>query len=109
MTVRTAPVRAVIAQLRYGRPHRATAEDRATWWASVHNQEMGANEELHRLIDMLPEADWPIASRFLHFLAEGGGDEPLSDEDWAAVREGEAEIARGEFVTLAELKRELDS
>jgi hypothetical protein len=68
---------------------------------------MGANEELHNLVDMLPESDWPLASRFLHFLAEGGGDPPLSDEDWAAVREGEAEIARGEFVTLDDMKREL--
>src|SRR5580692_1607866 len=86
------------------------------WWRnaiwlearpSVYNQEMGANEELHRLLDMLPEAERPLASRFLHFLVESGGDPPLSDEDWAAVREGEAEIARGEFVTLADLKHEL--
>jgi len=68
---------------------------------------MGANEELHRLVDMVPEADWPLASRFLHFLAEGGGDPPLSEADWAAIREGETEIARGEFVTLDDLKIEL--
>jgi hypothetical protein len=74
----------------------------------VYNQEMAANEELHRLVDMLPEAERPLASRFLHFLVESGGDAPLSDEDWAAVHEGEAEIARGEFVTLADLKHELD-
>ena len=67
---------------------------------------MSANEELHFLVDMLPEADWPLASRFLHFLTEGGGDPPLSDADWAAVREGDTEIARGEFVTLEELKGE---
>ena len=68
---------------------------------------MEANEELHRLVDMVPEADWPLASRFLHFLSEGGGDPPLSNEDWAAIREGDAEIARGEFVTLDDLKLEL--
>ena len=34
-------------------------------------------------------------------------DEPLSDEDWAAIREGKAAIARGEFVTLEELKKDL--
>lgn len=68
---------------------------------------MGANQELHTLIDMLPEADWPIASRFLHFLVAGGGDEPLSDADWAAVREGDAEFARGEFVDWDDLKRDL--
>jgi hypothetical protein len=57
---------------------------------SVYNQEMGANEELHRLI-----------------LSEGG-DPPLIGEDWVEVREAEAEIERGEFVRLADLKRELD-
>jgi len=74
--------------------------------AAVYNRDMGANEELHRLIDMVPETDWPLVSRFLHFLAEGGGDPPLGDADWAAVREGDAEFARGEVVTLEELKRE---
>lgn len=70
---------------------------------------MSATEELHALIDMLPEADLPLASRFLHFLAEGGGDPPLSDADWAAVREGDAEFARGEVVTLEALKAEFAS
>lgn len=34
-------------------------------------------------------------------------DEPLSDEEWAAIREGREAIARGEFVTLEELKKDL--
>ena len=34
-------------------------------------------------------------------------DEPLSDEDGAAIREGREAIARGEFVTLEELKKDL--
>jgi hypothetical protein len=34
-------------------------------------------------------------------------DEPLSDEDWAAIREGKEAISRGEFVTLEELKKDL--
>ena len=66
---------------------------------------MRANEELHRLIDMVPETDWPLVSRFLHFPAEGGAD-PLDDADWAAVREGDDAFARGEVVALKELKRE---
>ncbi|MGI8743073.1 MAG: hypothetical protein ACR2NN_11000 [Bryobacteraceae bacterium] len=49
--------------------------------------------------DMLPEADWP--------LAEDGPDELLTEADWAAIREGDAAIARGEFITLEDLKREL--
>jgi predicted transcriptional regulator len=35
-------------------------------------------------------------------------EDPLSDEDWAAIREGQEAIARGEFVTLEELKKDLD-
>lgn len=34
-------------------------------------------------------------------------DEPISDEEWAAIREGREAIARGEFVTLEELKKDL--
>ena len=34
-------------------------------------------------------------------------DEPLSEADWAAIREGRAAIARGEFVTLEELEKDL--
>ena len=33
--------------------------------------------------------------------------EPLSDSDWTAIREGREAIARGEFVTLEELKKDL--
>jgi predicted transcriptional regulator len=33
--------------------------------------------------------------------------EPLSDQDRAAIREGKEAIARGEFVTLEELKKDL--
>jgi predicted transcriptional regulator len=33
--------------------------------------------------------------------------EPLSGSDWAAIREGREAIARGEFVTLEELKKDL--
>jgi hypothetical protein len=29
---------------------------------------METREELHRLVDSLPEADWPLARRFLQFL-----------------------------------------
>jgi len=34
-------------------------------------------------------------------------DEPLSDSDRAAIREGREAIGRGEFVTLEELKKDL--
>jgi hypothetical protein len=33
--------------------------------------------------------------------------EPLTEEDWAAIKEGKEAIRRGEFVTLEELEKEL--
>ena len=68
---------------------------------------MSDKQQLHSLVDMLPEADCATASRFLQFLVDDAMDEPLTEEDWIEVREGEAAIARGEFTTLEDLKREL--
>ena len=67
---------------------------------------MNAKETLHHLVDLLPDEELPAANRFLQFLVEEAA-EPLSDEDWAAVRAGEAAISRGEFTALDDLKREL--
>jgi hypothetical protein len=69
---------------------------------------MAAKEELYHLIDLLPEEECRAAERFLQFLLDTMEDEPLSEEDREAVREGESAIARGEFTTLEDLKRELD-
>ncbi len=69
---------------------------------------MSAKERLHNLVDLLPENERGAAERFLQFLVEDGGNEPLGEEDWKEVREGQEAIARGEFTTLTELKRELD-
>ena len=69
---------------------------------------MAAKDRLHNLVDLLPEAEWCAAERFLKFLIDDAGDEPLSEEDWEEVRQGQAAIARGEFTTLEDLKRELD-
>jgi hypothetical protein len=43
----------------------------------------------------------------LYHRDEGYDDEPLSAEDWAAIREGKEAIRRGEFISLEELEREL--
>ena len=68
---------------------------------------MCAKEQLHSLVDMLPEAEVLAASRYLQFLVNDVVDEPLTEDDWRDVRIGMAEIASGEFTTLADLKREL--
>ena len=55
-----------------------------------------------------PDADLLI--RFVDLLYhrdEGYDDEPLTAEDWAAIREGKEAIRRGEFISLEELEKEL--
>ncbi len=65
---------------------------------------MSAKDRLHGLVDLLPENHCGAAERFLQFLVDDAGNEPLSEEDWREVRQGEAAIARGEFTTLEDLK-----
>ena len=67
---------------------------------------MSAKETLHNLVDLLPDEELTTANRFLQFLVDEAA-EPLSEEDWAEIRAGEAAIARGEFTPLDDLKREL--
>ena len=54
-----------------------------------------------------PNAD--LLMKFIDLLYEREMQEPeyFSPEDLAAIEEGKAQIARGETVTLEELKREL--
>ena len=69
---------------------------------------MPSKEQLHALIDLLPEGEIPAASRFLEFLVNDVADELMTEDDWRVVRAGQAEIARGAFTTLEDLKRELN-
>jgi predicted transcriptional regulator len=75
-------------------------------------------EELHRLVDVLPEAEIHAAGRYLQYAQDRGthlhsienapfDDEPLTDEDIAAIQEAQAEIERGEYLTTEELIRDL--
>jgi hypothetical protein len=69
--------------------------------------------DLHRLIDELPETEEAAARRFLEFLCDRPheysiedapfDDEPLTDEDKAALEEARASLRAGEFVTDQEL------
>lgn len=55
-----------------------------------------------------PDADLLI--RFVDLLYrrdEAYDDEPLTAEDWAAIREGQEAIRRGDFISLEELEKEL--
>jgi len=63
-------------------------------------------EELHSLVDLLDDEAAAKALDYLWWLASDS--ETLSEDEWAAVREGEAQVARGEYVTLPELRRALE-
>jgi len=62
-------------------------------------------EELHLLVDQLPEGDAAEVLDYVRWLAAAS--ETLSDAELVQVREGEAQIARGEYVTLADLAHSL--
>jgi hypothetical protein len=75
-------------------------------------------DDLHRLIDTLPDEDLDRAGQLLAALVDDDpvgialalaplDDEPETDEERAAVAEAEAAIARGEVLTHEQLKREL--
>jgi predicted transcriptional regulator len=55
-----------------------------------------------------PDADllYDMVDLLYERRVEYGG-EPLSEGDWAAIREGRSAVARGEFVTLEDLKKDL--
>lgn len=63
-------------------------------------------DDLHRLVEELPDAALEPARRFLQWMLdeETNIDSlPLSAVEWDAVRRGEAEIARGDVVRLNDL------
>ncbi len=77
-------------------------------------------ERLHELVDRLPEPEQHAALRFLEYLAERGmdpvlqalagapdDDEPLTDEDQQALREGKEDVAAGRVMSTKELLRSL--
>ncbi len=66
---------------------------------------MSAKEQLHQLVELLPDEESALAQRFLQFLVDEADGGALSEQDWEEVREGRAAIARGEFTTLEDLKR----
>ena len=79
---------------------------------------MAANEDIHRLLDLLPERELHVAKRFLEFLRDSSShvsdpvlrafleapidDEPLAELDVEAIRRGREEAARGDLVSFDE-------
>ena len=69
-------------------------------------------EELHRLVDRLPESDLDRVARFLRSEAEARqrleqllaaapiDDEPMTEDDREAIAQGESDIAAGRGIRL---------
>lgn len=69
---------------------------------------MEYRQTLHTLVDELPEPELPAARRYLEYLRQTADplrraleaapvdDEPLTDDDRAAIRQGRKEHAKGE-------------
>ena len=67
---------------------------------------MTTKDDLHQLVDQLDEAAADELLEYAQWLT-GDEDEPLTDEERARVEAGEAEIRRGDYVTLADLHQRL--
>jgi len=67
---------------------------------------MTTKDDLHQLVDQLDEAAADELLDYTRWLA-AEEDEPLTDEERARVEAGEAEIRRGDYVTLEDVKRRL--
>ena len=78
---------------------------------------MTIQEQLHHLVDELPESELHTAQRFLEYLRDLNldpvlrafsnapeDDEPLTAEDEAAIREAEEEFARGKGIPWEEAR-----
>ncbi len=66
---------------------------------------MSVKEELHQLIEQLDEFSVRETLDYIHWFQLSH--DSLTPEEWEQVRQGEAQIARGEYITLDDLEREL--
>lgn len=77
-------------------------------------------EELHRLVDELPEGELKAAHRYLELIREKAvdpvrwalkhadlDDEPETEEERTAVEEGKADVRAGRTMTSDKVRRDL--
>jgi hypothetical protein len=67
---------------------------------------MLTKERLYELIDELPESAWMDAERVLTELRASEDDEPLTDDERAALDEAWEDVRNGRLSSLQEVKRE---
>jgi predicted transcriptional regulator len=65
-------------------------------------------DRIRRLVDRLPDSELGAAERFLEFLngQHRAGEEELTEQDRAALREGYDDLATGRAVSHEEMRRE---
>ena len=71
---------------------------------------LNTREDLHKLVEAIPEHRAVLAKRLLQALIEEDRDvdsEPLTPEDLKAIQEAEARMDRGEYVEWEQAKKEL--
>jgi hypothetical protein len=58
---------------------------------------VGVREDLHQLVDRLPDSEEAAARRFLEFLVERGGydEEPLTQEEEVVLAQGLRDMQEG--------------
>ena len=71
---------------------------------------MNVKAQLHHLVELIDE-DVDSLEEAINYLRWLAADEPeeLTEEEWASVREGEAQLKRGEGIPWEEAKRRLSS
>jgi len=75
-------------------------------------------DEIHALVDQLPDGELSAARRFVEYLRHSGDpflkklreapEEPATEEERAAIEEGRRAVAEGDVISDEELRAELE-
>lgn len=69
---------------------------------------MTLRKDLYHLVDQLADSELEKARRLLEILKRDVDNDPISEEEMAEIERGAEQVERGEFVTLDELKQDLE-
>jgi HSP90 family molecular chaperone len=61
---------------------------------------MMSKQQIHKMVDELPEQFEETVSKFLEFLLRGLDNEPLSQEEILAITQSEKDIAEDRTISL---------
>jgi len=78
----------------------------------------GAREEVHQIVDELPDGEIHAARRYVEYLRDQGDpflkklrevpSEPATEEERAAIKEGRRAVAEGDVVGDDQMRAELE-